>query len=213
MRRVTSLLILGATGAVGARALEAALADPRVTRLVAPTRRPLPPRERLDNRVLDFTALDPDDDVWHVDAVACALGTTRSIAGSASGFREIDHDIPIQVAGYAHAAGATSYGVVTSVGADPSSRNFYLRVKGETERDLRAVGFASLTVIRPSGLVGGVRTRPANLGDRLVGVSRLVNGVIPRRYRAVHVDRVARALVDSAVVAAPGVTVRESETL
>ncbi|CAM3297067.1 NAD(P)H-binding protein [Nocardioides dubius] len=210
---MTSLLILGATGAVGARAVEAALADPRVSRVVATTRRPLAPREGLDNRVLDFTALDPDDEAWRVDAVACAIGTTRSIAGSAAGFREIDHDVPVQIAGYTRAAGATSYALVTSVGADPHSRNFYLRVKGETERDLNAIGFDSLTLIRPSGLVGGVRTRPANLGDHLAEASRAVRGLIPRRYRPVHVDRVARALVDSAVTAAPGVTVRESESL
>ncbi len=209
---MTTLLIVGATGAVGARALVAALADPRVTRVVAPTRRQLPPQDKLTNPVVDFAALT-DDGTWAVDAVACALGTTRKIAGSPEAFRRIDHDVPVHIAELTHAAGATSYAVVSSVGADPGSRNLYLRVKGETERDVAACGFASFTAVRPSGLYGGVRTRAENLGDHLAGASRAVSRLMPARYRPVHVDLVAAALVDAALTAAPGQHVRESETL
>lgn len=209
---MTTLLLLGATGAVGARALDLALADPRVDRVVAPTRRPLPPRDRLANPVVDFSAL-PKDATWAVDAVACALGTTRAIAGSPEEFRRIDHDLPVRVAELARAAGATSYALVSSVGADADSRNTYLRVKGETERDVAACGFDSLTAVRPSGLYGGVRTRPENLGDRLAGASRVISRLLPARYRPVHVDRVAAALIEAALTATPGQHFLESETL
>ncbi|WP_235737684.1 NAD(P)H-binding protein [Nocardioides alcanivorans] len=177
---MTSLMLVGATGAVGARALTFALADPRVDRVVALTRRPLADpdpeiRVSLDNRVVDFDALAADSDFWSVDAVACALGTTRRIAGSAEEFRRIDHDIPVRVGQLARAAGADSFALVSSVGADAGSRNLYLRVKGETERDLQELGFAAFTAVRPSGLYGGARTRDENIGDRLVGVSRVLS--------------------------------------
>jgi len=215
---MTTLMLVGATGAVGARTLTLALADPRVERVVALTRRPLADpdpetRVSVDNRVVDFSDLVPGADFWTVDAVVCALGTTRRIAGSAEEFRRIDHDLPVRVGELTRAAGATSYALVSSVGADPDSRNFYLRVKGETERDLRAVGFPSFTAVRPSGLYGGTRSRPDNLGDRIAGASRLLSPVLPNRVRPVHVDRVARAALEAALDATPGTHVRESETL
>ena len=84
---MTTLLLVGATGAVGARALTLALADPRVEKVMALTRRPLADpdpevRVALDNRVVDFGELPDDGDFWEVDAVVCALGTTRRLAGS-----------------------------------------------------------------------------------------------------------------------------------
>ena len=215
---MTTLLLVGATGAVGARALTLALADPRVEKVMALTRRPLADpdpevRVALDNRVVDFGELPEDGDFWDVDAVACALGTTRRLAGSTDGFRRVDHDLPVRVGELTHAAGATSYALVSSIGADPDSRSFYLRVKGETERDLAALGFDSFTAVRPSGLYGGSRTRADNLGDRLAGASRLLSPVLPARMRPVHVDRVARAVLDAALDARPGNHVRQSENL
>ena len=210
---MTTLLILGATGAVGARALDLALSDPRIEQVIAPTRRALPPRERLTNPVTDFTALPADPSIWAVDAVVCALGTTRKEAGSKEAFRHVDHDLPVQVGHLARDAGASSYALVSSVGADAGSPTFYLQVKGETEDALRECGFSSLTLLRPSGLVGGVRTRRLSIGDHLVEASRLIAPLMPGRLRPVHVDRVAAALVDAAVSAVPGVHVRQSESL
>ena len=205
--------MLGSTGAVGARALQMALADPRVDTVIAPTRRALPQQESLSNPVLDFTALPSDSEIWSVDAVACALGTTRKEAGSQQAFRHVDHDLPVQIGHLTREAGASSYALVSSVGADAGSRNFYPRVKGETEAALRECGFPSLTLLRPSGLVGGVRTRRSSIGDHLVEASRLVTRLMPARYRPVHVDQVAAALVEAAVSAIPGVHVRASESL
>ncbi|KQY55618.1 hypothetical protein ASD66_03920 [Nocardioides sp. Root151] len=190
-----------------------ALADTRVDRVVAPTRRPLAERDGLTNPVLDFHDLPGDSDIWSVDAVACALGTTRKLAGSRDAFRQVDHDLPLRVAELTRQAGASSYALVSSVGADERSHTFYLRVKGETENALEKCGFESLTLLRPAGLVGGVRTRATGIGDHLVEASRAIKPLMPARYRPVHVDRVAAALVGSAVAADPGVHVRQSESL
>ncbi len=75
------LLLVGASGAVGREVLAAALADPRIRQVVAPTRRPLPAHPRLLNPVVDFAALPADAPWWQVDAVICTLGTTIKTAG------------------------------------------------------------------------------------------------------------------------------------
>jgi uncharacterized protein YbjT (DUF2867 family) len=200
------LLLLGATGLVGARALAVALADARVTRVLAPARRPLAPHDKLDAPLIDFARLDAAPDLWRVDAVACALGTTIKAAGSQEAFRAVDHDLPLAVAARAKAAGATAFALNSSLGADPDSRVFYSRVKGETERDLIAMGFASTLILRP-GLLDGPRAevRP---GERAaLVVSRLLAPILPRGWRPSPVEAVARALVEGALTRPPGVTI------
>ncbi len=201
------LLILGATGLVGRHLLDLALADGRVAQVVAPTRREAgPPRERLLAPRVDFERLPEDADWWAADAVACALGTTMRQAGSREAFRRVDHDHPLQAARLARAAGARAFVLVSAAGANPRSRFFYNRVKGELERDLKGLGFPSLTLVRP-GLIGGERReiRPAERAAALV--LGALGPVLPRGLRINPAAGIARAMLEAAVAAREGVHV------
>jgi uncharacterized protein YbjT (DUF2867 family) len=209
---VTRLLLVGATGLVGQSVLQQALADKRVTQVVAPTRRPLPVHPKLLNPVLDFSALPEDAPWWSVDAVVCALGTTIKIAGSQAAFYRVDHDLPLQVARLALRHGARTYALNSALGASADSRVFYSRTKGELERDLRALGYRSLTVVQP-GLIGGERQqlRPA---ERLaIAVTRGLAPLLPRRYSVVPASQIAAHLLGAAVAGEPGLHVLASEQL
>lgn len=210
---MTTLLIAGAAGAVGSRCLSVALDDPRVDQVVAPTRRPLEPRPHLSNTVLNFYDMPQDRDLWTADAVICALGTTHRDAGSKGAFRRVDHDLPVEIAQLARSNGASAFAFTSSTGADPASRSFYLRVKGETEVDLKICGYPSLSIIRPAGIIG--TGRQSRLSFNQVGVltSRVLSPVLPARLAPVHVGRVACKLVNSVLAEPPGFNVFESETL
>ena len=206
------LLLVGATGLVGQAVLAAALGDERVARVVAPTRRPLPAHPRLDNPVVDFARLPADAPWWRGDAVICTLGTTRREAGSREAFQQVDRDYPAAVARLARSHGATAFALNSSLGADPRSGNFYLRTKGEAEAAVAEAGFPSLTLVRP-GLLGGKRAafRPAErCALVLLG---LIGPLVPRRYRICPAPRVAAALLESALRAAPGRHVIEAPDL
>src|ERR1700721_1281780 len=85
------LLLLGATGLVGSTVLKQALADGAIAEVVGPTRRPLAPQNRLVNPVnLRLDELAPEVKSWNVNAVVCALGTTKAKAGSREAFRHVD---------------------------------------------------------------------------------------------------------------------------
>jgi uncharacterized protein YbjT (DUF2867 family) len=209
---MTRLLLVGATGLVGQSVLAQVLADPRVEQLVAPTRRALPAHPKLLNPVVDFEALPDDAAWWSVNAVVCALGTTIKIAGSQAAFYRVDHDLPLEVARRALQHGASSFALNSALGASAASPVFYSRTKGELERDLRALGYASLTLVRP-GLIGGERqaSRPA---ERLaIGVTRVLQPVLPRRWHVVPADRIAAHLLAAALAGWPGVRVLESGEL
>lgn len=206
------LLLVGATGLVGGHVLQQALADPAVVRVIAPTRRSLVPHPKLLNPLVDFERLPDDADWWAVDAVVCTLGTTIRVAGSQAAFYKVDHDHPLEVAYLARRHGARAFAFNSALGADATSRVFYSRTKGETERDLQVVGYPSLTFVRP-GLIGGHREQSRPAEQLAVAVSGWVQPLLPKRYRVVPAERIAHHLLQAALVAAPGVHVLPSDAL
>lgn len=209
---MTTVLLVGATGLVGQAVLQWALADARVLRVVAPTRRALPAHPKLFNPLVNFDHLPEDADWWAVDAVICTLGTTIKVAGSKADFYRVDHDLPLQVGRLALRHGAKAYALNSALGADPASRVFYSRTKGELERDLGALGFASLTFVRP-GLIGGDRQQARPAEQAAVKVSQWLRPVLPPRYRVVPAERIAHHLLASALAGTPGTHVLMSEQL
>ena len=206
------LMLVGATGLVGGHVLQQALADPAVAQVVAPTRKSLVPHAKLLTPLVDFERLPEDADWWRVDAVVCTLGTTIRVAGSQAAFYKVDHDHPLEVAYLARRHGAKAFALNSALGADVASRVFYSRTKGEIERDLQAVGYPSLTLVRP-GLIGGQRQEARPAEQWAVRVSKLLQPLLPRRYRVVPADRIAHHLLQAALAATPGVHVLPSEAL
>ena len=209
---MATLLLVGATGLVGSHALQQSLADTRIARIVAPTRRALPPHPKLVNPIVDFDGLPRDAPWWQVDAVVCAFGTTISQAGSEAAFRKVDFDYVLDVARLARMHGATAFALTSSLGANAMSRNFYLRTKGEIELALKDCGYASLTFVRPS-MIGGERDRVRPLEHFGMRTMRALEPLIPRRWRVVPAGRIAHALIEAALAAAPGCMTIESEAL
>lgn len=209
---MSRVLLCGATGLVGREVLRIALADPVVTQVVAPTRRPLPAHPGLLNPVVDFEQLPADAAWWRADAAICALGTTRRDAGSAAAFRRVDFDYVLAFARLARAGGARAFALTSSLGADATSRYFYLRTKGEVEQAVQALGYPSLTVVRPS-LIGGERERRRALEHLGMRLLQVLAPCVPRRWRIVPAERIARTLLRSVLDAAPGCTVISSEQL
>lgn len=210
-KQALRLLLVGATGAVGRQVLSAAIDDPRVALVIAPTRRPLPAQAKLENPVIDFIHLPSDAPWWHADAVICTLGTTIKAAGSQAAFAAVDRDLPIQVARLARQGGATRYALNSSLGASHTG-NFYLRTKAEAEAGIRAIGYPNFTIVRPS-LIDAVREN-SRVGESIgLVVARAFQPLIPRRYRAVTAERIARALLDAVLRDQPGEYIVESEQL
>jgi uncharacterized protein YbjT (DUF2867 family) len=208
-----TVLILGATGQVGQALLQLALQHPEISRVVAPTRRPLPPHVNLDNPLVDFEKLPEDATWWRADLALCALGTTLRQAKSRAGFYRVDHNYVLCAAGSAQRAGTPVFGLVSSLGADVSSRLFYLRTKGETEQALAALGFVSLVIARPSLLIGGTRASTRLLEAFGLFLGKRLASLLPRRYRAITTLQVARALLEAGLRAPAGLHVIESEQL
>ncbi|MFN9193492.1 MAG: NAD(P)H-binding protein [Pseudomonadota bacterium] len=206
-----SALLAGATGLVG-REIARLWRGPGPLHLLV--RRPLAaPPPGCTVHVVDFAALPalpPAEEAY------CALGTTIAAAGSQPAFRAVDFDAVLAFARAAQAAGVRRLGVVSALGADARSSNFYSRVKGEAEAALGALGLPSLVIARPS-LLDGERSalgQPARRGEALaLALARPLAGLLPTAGRPVPAERVARALLAAVAEGRPGVRVLDSAAL
>jgi len=149
--------VAGATGLVGRECLRLLSNDVTVAEVRALVRHPLPPESsgpRIRECRTDFAQLHNHQDWFQVDWVFCALGTTMRAAGSREAFRRVDYEYPLAIAKLAISRGASHFLLVSATGANPRSAFFYNRIKGELEDAVRALGYRSLTIARPSLLLG-----------------------------------------------------------
>jgi len=194
MPRIVALA--GATGLVGREILKGLQADPSVAAIhVLGRRAPAIADPKVIAHVVNFRALSR---LPHVDEVYLALGTTIKVAGSQEAFRAVDFDANLAVARAALAAGAKRAGLVSAMGASAKSGVFYSRIKGELEDALCALAFEGLVIARPSLLAGNRESlgQPVRRGEDIgFAVSRLFGSLIPRNYRAIPAELVAKALL------------------
>lgn len=211
MDKPLDLMLVGATGVVGSQVLAMALGDARFGSVVAPTRRELPPHDKLHNPVLDFADLPADAPWWKVDAVICTLGTTIKAAGSEAAFAAVDRELPIQIARLARHAGATRFALNSSMGASQKG-NFYLRTKAQAENGIRALAYPFFTIVRPS-LIDAQREHSRRFERAGIVAMRMLMPLIPRRYLAVKPDAIARALIEGVLTPLPGEKIIQSDNL
>jgi uncharacterized protein YbjT (DUF2867 family) len=192
------VLLAGASGLTGSRTLGVLLEAPDITRVLAVSRRPLGREHpRLANRIVQFPQLETQLKGTVAEAALCCLGTTIRQAGSQQAFRAVDVDSVLTFARAARAANARRFVVISSAGANPDSKNFYLRTKGEMEEQLEALGFESLDILQPSMLLGWrTEMRPLELLGYLF--MPLVNPLLAGKYaayRAISATTVAKAML------------------
>lgn len=149
-------LLLGATGLIGSHLLRQLLEHDVYdsVRLVG-RRHPDIDDPRIETVTCDLDALAScPPGTFRVDVVFCCLGTTLRKAGSREVFHKVDHDYCLAAATLAKAAGVRHFVMVSAVNANANGVSYYARVKGETERDVMALGLPRITFMQPSLLEG-----------------------------------------------------------
>ena len=203
-------LILGATGLVGNECVHQFAKSPGFSRIVTLTRRS--PRDathaNVENHVIDFERLEEAKEHFGASHIVCALGTTIKKAGSQASFRRVDHDYPLVAARVGLEQGARHFLLVSALGANARSRIFYNRVKGDLEQAIRALPYRSVTIVRPSILLG--EREEKRLGET---IGKVLSRFAPRRIKAVPARDVAAALLRAALEDQPGVRIIESKDL
>ena len=210
-------LIIGATGLVGGLIVRELLENPAYSEVKVLTRTSLGIRHpKLTEHVISWAELEQSAHVFEgVHDLYCALGTTIKKAGSQDRFRLVDLEYPLQAARLARQAGVVQMLAVSSAGANPRSRIFYSRTKGEAEEALAEVGLPALHLFRPSLILGERSDR--RVGERAAAAlmkltSPIWNGRLSA-YRAIPAAFIAKAMVRIALAGAGGVHVYPNEVI
>jgi len=209
-------IILGGTGLVGGKCLGQLLESSHYETVVALTRRPLERdalqtdslerdsqregKAALVESIISYDELASYTSEVAIDHAFCAFGTTLSRAGSQEAMKRIDVDIPLAFFRRMKELGAKHASLVSSLGANPSSRSFYPRIKGELEVELLRLGFESVDIFRPS-VIGGSRKGDARPAERIM---QFVLRFAPKSLRTIPAATIARAMISGAITAKPG---------
>lgn len=205
-------LVFGATGFIGSQLVPLLLASADYDRVAIVVRRdPGLVHAKLATLVADLDSLPALADRIVADDVFIALGTTKAKAPDEAAYYRVDHDYPVQAAALAKARGATGVFLVSAVGANADSSVFYLRTKGETERDVIALGIERTHIFRPSLLLGQRqenRPRERFIIAAWPAIDWLLVGAA-RKYRGITGADVARAMARSSNEGAQGLHIHE----
>lgn len=201
--------IIGATGMIGTYLQELLIKDDYFETIRLMVRRPIPkPHEKIEIKLVDFNDAESVKLALEgTDIVFCAIGTTqRNVKGNKELYRQIDYDIPVKVARFAKEAGCEHFVIISSVGANPKSGTFYLKLKGELEETLKTIGFTYLHIMQPSVLLGNRKEhRPGEqtMQNSMKFLSRLFFGGY-RKYKAISGKTVAAAMIAASKYDIPG---------
>jgi uncharacterized protein YbjT (DUF2867 family) len=208
----SSILITGATGLVGNSLLKIVSNDPYFTEVKVLTRRIIPAQNNLTQYQTDFNEPSSYSSQVKADTVVCAIGTTIKKAGSQEKFRYVDYQIPLQIAEAASANKCDKFILVSAVGADPYSKVFYNRIKGELERDLIKLKFRSIHILRPSLLLGKREEKRA--GEAIGQIMMpLFHFLLPPKYRAIKAETVAAKISEISKSDSEGIFFYEGKDL
>lgn len=210
------VVICGSSGLVGSFLLEELLRNKEVERIYSLSRKP----SRITHKKLieietDFEQLVDLGLPETIDMSFCALGTTLKKAGSKEQQTKIDKDYVVEFAKFCLRNGGKQIGIISSLGANPESSNFYLRLKGQMETEIKSMPFIKTVFIRPSMLMGN--RKEFRLGENIGKIFITLFGPLLigklKRYRGVSAEKVAKKLVETTINSPMGVVVIESENI
>src|SRR6187455_2245408 len=207
--------LVGATGLIGGYLLEELLTDPYFDTVRILIRRPIDINHpKLEKKIVDFN--DSDSllvAISNSDVLFCAIGSTmKKVKGDKEAYRKIDFDIPVKLARFCKMTGCEKFILVSSAGANSKSRNFYQRLKGETEEAVKTVGLKTVHIMRPSLLLG--ERKEFRFGENIgKAVMTSLSFLIPAKYKATQGKDVAKVMLVLAKKNDEGIFVHENREI
>jgi len=213
---VKTALIIGSTGLIGSQLLNLLLDSNDYIKVISFVKRDTGIKhKKLTQHIIDFDKPEMYKEVVVGDDFFCTIGTTIKSAGSKNAFRKVDFEYPKQFAAFALQHKVNQFLLISSLGADENSSNFYLKTKGEIENFLKNCDFESVSILQPSLLLGN-RTE-FRLGEKLGAFfmktfSFLFLGNI-KKYKPIESKTVAKALLKIAQTNTKGFKIYESDAI
>ena len=209
-------ILLGASGLIGSHLLKLLLDSPAYGAVTVYVRKALPINHpKLKQIITDFEKLDEITDSINGTIVFCCLGSTKKKTPNLKDYRKVDYDIPLYFAGQALKNGARQYHLVTAMGANAKSGNFYSKMKGEIETAIKALPYETTQIYQPSFLKGD-RKENRPMEKIMLPIMRLVDLALIgplKKYQSIESADVAQAMFNESIKNKRGIFVHNSEQI
>jgi uncharacterized protein YbjT (DUF2867 family) len=197
MKQKTAIL-LGATGLTGSLLLSRLVADDSYGAIKLFSRKPSGnPSPKIKEYIGDVLHLEKFQNDFTADEIFCCVGTTSAKTKDRDIYRAIDFGIPFTASKLAKKNNIPAILVLSSLGAQPNSRIFYSRTKGEMEQAVLGQKIPNTYLLRPSLILGERKER--RLGESIGAVLLTLASVFLvgrlRKYRAIEADCIASAMI------------------
>lgn len=201
-------IIAGASGLIGSKLLDILLKQPEYDEVLILVRKELAiQHQKLAQLIINFDELTNYAGSISGHAIFCCLGSTRRKTPDLNDYRKIDHDYPLKLAEIALKNGVEQYHLVSAIGANSSSSNFYTKMKGEAEDDIKKVGLPCLHIYQPSLITGDRKER--RLTERFfLGMMKIIDPLLTgslKKYRSIPATTIAMAMFKQSLQKGAGV--------
>jgi uncharacterized protein YbjT (DUF2867 family) len=209
-------VLAGASGLIGSALLDILLTQPGYDEILIIVRQEMPLKHpKLKQLVIDFDKLADYADQIKGRAIFCCLGTTKKKTPDLTIYRKIDHDYPVQLAQIGLKNSIEQFHLVSSLGANAKSSQFYLKTKGETEADVIKSGLTCIHIYQPSLLTGDRKEK--RFGEKLLfGFARVIDPLLVgrlKKYKSIPAVTVAMAMFKQSLLNNKGVFTHPSDKI
>ncbi|GAA4755635.1 NAD(P)H-binding protein [Flavisolibacter ginsenosidimutans] len=210
--------VIGSTGLIGSHLLNVLQNDNVFETIRAVVRKPVRfQQSKVEMKLVNFD--EPESVKLAIDgsdAVFCAVGTTqKKVKGDKAAYRKVDYDIPVNAAIFCAETGCPNFLLVSSVGANSMSNNFYLKLKGEVEDAVQKLSIQNISIFRPSILLGKRDEKRAGekVGQAVMSFFAFLLVGSWDKYKPIEAEKVARAMVTTAKEQNSGTRIYEYEAI
>ena len=200
------ITLFGPTGLIGNEILKLLENDIDFENINVVSRRPVKLKSKKSNlNIIDFKDFNSYLNVIDgSDVVLAAIGTTQSKVGfNKKKYREIDFDIISNTVKACKEKNVKHFSFVSSAGADINNKSFYLKLKGEIEKEVESKQLNSSTIYRPSLLLGNRKEN--RFGEKVAQILiPLISFLFPDNYKPIKAIDVAKAMVTESKKIEPG---------
>lgn len=209
-------IIVGASGLIGSKLLNILLAQSDYDKVLSIGRKKIKvTNTKLQQIVVEFDNIAEYENELKGDVIFCCLGTTKRDTPDLNDYRKIDHDYPVRLAEIAVRNSVSQFHYISATGARAGSSNFYTKIKGDTEEDLKKVGVEALFIYQPSVLIGH-RKKPRILESIAVFMMKIFGVLLVgrlKKYKAIEALDVAKAIYKQSLKNKKGVFTYTSDQI
>lgn len=209
-------ILLGASGLIGSRLLELLLNSNSFNEVTVLVRKSLGiNHEKLTEVITDFSELTPLNSIISGDIIFSCLGSTKNKTPNLKDYKRIDHDIPLQIAKFGKENNVSQFHLVSALGANSQSSVFYSKMKGQTEEELKQLGFISTFIYQPS-LLRGERKEKRFFEKLTLKITKYIDPLLTgslKKYRSIKVETVAQAMLNQSLKKQKGVFTYQSDQI